>query len=783
MDILRTALADAYRRPETECVPPLIAEARMADSLVESARDLALSLVAPLRDKRVHDSSGVEGLIQEYSLSTDEGIALMCLAEALLRIPDAPTRDALIRDKISGADWAAHLGNSPSLLVNAATWALLVTGKMTATTSEGGLYSALTRLIGKGGEPLIRKGVDMAMRLMGEQFVTGQTIQDALANSRKMESRGFRYSYDCLGEAATTSADAERYYADYERAIHAIGQSAQRDGRPLGIYEGPGISVKLSALHPRYSRAQRDRVTSELIPRLKMLTVLARHYDIAINIDAEEADRLELSLQCLEALCFDPALEGWNGIGFVIQAYQKRCRFLVDWIIDLARRSRHRLMIRLVKGAYWDSEIKRAQIDGLDGFPVFTRKVYTDVSYLACARRLLTAPEAVFPQFATHNAHTLATIVKMAGENYYAGQYEFQCLHGMGEPLYEEVVGADKLNRPCRIYAPVGTHETLLAYLVRRLLENGANTSFVNRIADASIPIDELVVDPVAVAGAIRPVGAAHPRIALPSALFGATRRNSAGLDLSDDERLREVDERLGRNANLRHASGPQIDAPLEAETADAPPDSEPRRPPRPRRIGGVRLIGSGGHRLRAGCREPGRVEHHPGRRSRPPARDRGRPPGGASPRSHQPPGSGGRQIDSELGRRDSRGGGFPALLRGAGTRALRYRASKSSGPCGLYFTLEFSARDLPRTDRRRARCGQYRTRQARRGNPVDRPRSHSVAAPGRYSPGRSSMPARRRHRGSGAGHGSPDTGRDVHRLHRRCADDPGATVDATRPP
>ena len=285
------------------------------------------------------------------------------------------------------------------------------------------------------------------MRMMGEQFVTGQTIGEALANSRKHEGRGFRYSYDMLGEAATTAADAERYLRDYQQAIHAIGAASH--GR--GIYEGPGISIKLSALHPRYSRAQRGRVMTELLPRVLGLATLARHYDIGLNIDAEEADRLELSLDLLEALCVAPELAGWNGIGFVVQAYQKRAPFVLDFIVDLARRSNHRLMIRLVKGAYWDSEIKRAQVDGLEGFPVYTRKLYTDLSYLACARKLLKAPDAVFPQFATHNAQTLAAIHAMAGENFYQGQYEFQCLHGMGEPLYDEVVSRDELNRPCQI--------------------------------------------------------------------------------------------------------------------------------------------------------------------------------------------------------------------------------------------------------------------------------------------------------------------------------------------
>ncbi len=379
------------------------------------------------------------------------------------------------------------------------------------------MTQALTRMIGRGGEPLIRKGVDMAMRLMGEQFVCGQTIAEALANSRKWEARGFRYSYDMLGEAAMTADDAARYFSAYEQSIHAIGKAAA--GR--GIYEGPGISIKLSALHPRYARAQFERVTEELRPRLLALATLARRYDIGLNIDAEEADRLEISLDLLEALCFAPELAGWNGVGFVVQGYQKRAPYVIDFLVDLARRSRRRLMVRLVKGAYWDSEIKRAQVDGLEGFPVFTRKVYTDVSFLACARRLLAAPDAAFPQFATHNAATLAAIMQMAGANFYAGQYEFQCLHGMGEPLYEEVVGPGKLDRPCRIYAPVGTHETLLAYLVRRLLENGANTSFVNRIADAKFSTADLVADPVAVASEIVPLGAPHDKIRLPQDLFG----------------------------------------------------------------------------------------------------------------------------------------------------------------------------------------------------------------------------------------------------------------------
>ncbi len=549
--VLRAAITAAYRRPEEDCVPALIAHATLPEKQAAAARETAKNLVVKLRAKRTRGI--VETLLQEYALSSQEGVALMCLAEALLRIPDSATRDALIRDKIGAGNWQSHLGGSQSLFVNAATWGLLLTGKLAATNSEASLSSALTKLVARSGEPVVRGGVHIAMRLMGEQFVVGQSIAEALANSRKWEAKGFRYSYDMLGEAALTAEDAARYLRDYEQAIHAIGKAARRQG----IYEGPGISIKLSALHPRYARSQRERVMAELLPRLTDLAKLARSYDIGLNIDAEEADRLELSLDLLESLCFDPALEGWNGIGFVVQAYQKRAPFVLDYLIDLAHRSKHRLMVRLVKGAYWDSEIKRAQLDGLEGFPVFTCKVHTDVSYLACAKKLLAAPDAIFPQFATHNAHTVAAIHTMAGENFYRGQYEFQCLHGMGEPLYEDVVGPQYLNRPCRIYAPVGTHETLLAYLVRRLLENGANTSFVNKIADAKVSVDELTADPVSQARKIVPLGAAHEKIALPRAIFGEQRANSAGLDLSNEQRLGSLASAVLAGLAVQWQAGP----------------------------------------------------------------------------------------------------------------------------------------------------------------------------------------------------------------------------------
>jgi RHH-type proline utilization regulon transcriptional repressor/proline dehydrogenase/delta 1-pyrroline-5-carboxylate dehydrogenase len=561
---LRAAINAAYRQPEPECLPPLLQAVTLEPAQAEAARMLAKNLVETLR--RQKKSGGVEGLIHEYDLSSAEGVALMCLAEALLRIPDAATRDALIRDKIGGGDWRAHLGGSASLFVNAATWGLVIAGRLTMIPSETSLAAALTRLLAKGGEPLIRRGVDMAMRLMGEQFVTGQNINEALARSRKMEAKGFRYSYDMLGEAAMTAEDAARYLADYETAIHAIGKAAA--GR--GVLDGPGISIKLSALHPRYCRAERDRVMNELLPRVLKLVRLAHGYDIGLNIDAEEADRLDISLDLLEAICQDSEFDGWNGIGFVVQAYQKRAPFVLDWVIDLARRTGHRLMIRLVKGAYWDSEIKRAQVDGQDGFPVFTRKIYSDVSYLACAKKLLAAPDAVFPQFATHNAQTLASIAVLGGAEYHKGQYEFQCLHGMGEPLYEEVVGPQKLGRPCRIYAPVGTHETLLAYLVRRLLENGANSSFVNRIADPDVAVDELIADPVVLARAVSPPGAPHERITPPEALFPG-RKNSKSFDFSSESALADLAPALAESAVLEWRAGLAAGLPVQnpADTRD----------------------------------------------------------------------------------------------------------------------------------------------------------------------------------------------------------------------
>lgn len=534
----RDAITAAYRKPEPQAIADLLASHHISRQTRDNAQQLAAQLVSKVRAQR-KSASGVDALMQEFSLSSEEGLALMCLAEALLRIPDTATRNALIKDKLSRGDWKSHLHQSPSLFVNAAAWGLMLTGKLTAKTNDNSLTAALTRALGKGGEPLIRGGMNYAMRLLGKQFVTGQTIEEALANGKPRQEKGYLYSFDMLGEAAITADDATRYYNDYQHAIHAIGKHNPQAHNPRDVN---GISVKLSALFPRYSRAQHSRVLAELLPRLRELCRLAKHYQIGINIDAEEADRLELSLDLITALIQDPELQGFSGLGVVVQAYQKRCPYVIDYLIDIARAQQQTLMVRLVKGAYWDSEIKWTQLGGYSDYPVYTQKLHTDLSYLVCAEKLLNAQDVIFPQFATHNAHTLAMIYHMAGDK----AYEFQCLHGMGETLYDEVVGAENLQRRCRIYAPVGTHETLLAYLVRRLLENGANSSFVNQIVNEAISIDSLIADPITAAEHTQ--GAPHPLIPLPKALYG-TRENANGVDLSDEHQLATLEDALNQAA------------------------------------------------------------------------------------------------------------------------------------------------------------------------------------------------------------------------------------------
>jgi RHH-type proline utilization regulon transcriptional repressor/proline dehydrogenase/delta 1-pyrroline-5-carboxylate dehydrogenase len=560
---LEVEINTAWRRAETDCVQNLLDHSKISDEMNQRIHELAFDLAHTLRERKSGSGKAgiVQGLLQEFALSSQEGIALMCLAEALLRIPDMATRDLLIKDKINQGNWKEHVGQSNLMFVNAAAWGLMLTGKLMETPKQNSLSGTLTGLLARSGRGIIRKAVDVAMRMMGEQFVTGETIAEALQHAERLEEKGFRYSYDMLGEAALTDHDADRYMKDYTDAIHAIGQAS----KDKDVYDGPGISIKLSALHPRYQRAQVARMHEELYGKVFTLAKLARGYNIGLNIDAEESERLEISLEMLERLCFEPELKDWKGIGFVIQAYQKRCFYVVDYIVDLAKRSEKRLMIRLVKGAYWDSEIKKAQIEGMTDYPVFTRKVHTDLSYIACAKKLLAAPEQIYPQFATHNAQTLATIYEMANpEKYYVGQYEFQCLHGMGEPLYEQVVGEkqDKnLGVPCRIYAPVGNHETLLAYLVRRLLENGANTSFVNRIADKSLAIDDLIENPTQtiLSSAKREniVGQKHLSIPLPAELYGQLRANSKGLDLANDSALIHLNQTAQQFAKHQWSAAP----------------------------------------------------------------------------------------------------------------------------------------------------------------------------------------------------------------------------------
>ncbi|MFC7702819.1 bifunctional proline dehydrogenase/L-glutamate gamma-semialdehyde dehydrogenase PutA [Plastorhodobacter daqingensis] len=500
----------------------------------------------------------MEVFLAEYGLSTDEGIALMCLAEALLRVPDPLTMDALIEDKIAPSDWGRHLGRSASSLVNASTWALMLTGRVLddrGTGMAGHLRAAVRRL----GEPMIRAAVARAMKEMGRQFVLGETIEKALARARSEEARGFTYSYDMLGEAARTAEDAARYFRSYAQAISAISQAANQ----ADLRDNPGISVKLSALHPRYEVAKRDRVMAELVPRVRDLARMAKGARLGFNIDAEEADRLELSLEVIEAVLQDPELAGWDGFGIVVQAYGRRASAVIDWLHALATRLDRRIMVRLVKGAYWDTEIKRAQTLGLPGFPVFTRKAATDVSYIANARKLLGMTDRIYPQFATHNAHTVAAILDMATD---ITAFEFQRLHGMGERLHD-IVHTDRGTR-CRIYAPVGAHRDLLAYLVRRLLENGANSSFVNQIVDEAVPAEAVAACPFTEIEAARPL--ANPAIPAGDALFAPERRNSRGFDLTDAGDLARVEAARAAHHTATFTAAPLIAGPSAPQGPDA---------------------------------------------------------------------------------------------------------------------------------------------------------------------------------------------------------------------
>ncbi|MEN8841421.1 MAG: bifunctional proline dehydrogenase/L-glutamate gamma-semialdehyde dehydrogenase PutA [Octadecabacter sp.] len=525
---LRADIDTAYLHDEADAVKALVAAANLSDADRAAIAANGADLVRQIR--AASDPGLMEVFLAEYGLSTDEGIALMCLAEALLRVPDADTIDALIEDKIAPSDWGTHLGKSASSLVNASTWALMLTGRVLDDETPGitrHLRSAVKRL----GEPVIRTAVGRAMREMGRQFVLGEDITKAMKRAAGMEAIGFTYSYDMLGEAARTEKDAKHYHLAYSRAISAISDACTHDT----VSENPGISVKLSALHPRYEEAQRDRVMAELVPRLRSLAMLAKSAGQGFNVDAEEADRLSLSLDVIEAVVSDPALAGWDGFGVVVQAFGQRAGHVIDWLNDLAIRTDRKLMVRLVKGAYWDAEIKRAQVLGLDGFPVFTSKSHTDVSYITNARKLLGFTDRIYPQFATHNAHTVAAILHIADDrNIDTDKYEFQRLHGMGETLHKIVLKAN--NTRCRIYAPVGAHEDLLAYLVRRLLENGANSSFVNQIVDENVAPEVVAEDPFANIGDT-------PNLPKGPALFHPHRANAKGWDITHRSTLDVIDK------------------------------------------------------------------------------------------------------------------------------------------------------------------------------------------------------------------------------------------------
>lgn len=536
----RRELSRLYRLDEAECMQTLLAAAALSPSEIEAIKKLATQLVSQVRAKRVA-ATGLDAFLTQYQLSSQEGIALMCLAEALLRIPDSETADRLIQDKLMQGDWETHLGQSHSLFVNAATWGLMLTGRIIEVNpeEESKLKSTLKGLLTRSSQPAIRTAILQGMKILGKQFVMGRDIQEALERAKKAEAVGYRHSYDMLGEAAKTTEDAQRYFEAYRRAIMAIGESHQGQD----VVTAPGISVKLSALYPRYELSKHTAVLQCIVPRLLELAQLAKRYKIGLTVDAEEANRLDLSLDIIEAVYSHTDLDGYEGFGLAVQSYQKRAPAVIDWLASLVQKHGRRIMIRLIKGAYWDAEIKTTQEQGLDDYPVFTRKCNTDVSFIACARKILSYAKEFYPMFATHNAQTVATILTLAQDT----PFEFQCLHGMGRPLYDEIVPKDKFALPCRIYAPVGSHEDLLAYLVRRLLENGANSSFVNRIMDESIAINDIIADPLVKANQFH--SKRHPQIPKPKDLYGDKRQNSRGLDFSDPQLLAQLEAEINEVA------------------------------------------------------------------------------------------------------------------------------------------------------------------------------------------------------------------------------------------
>ncbi|MGH8428408.1 MAG: bifunctional proline dehydrogenase/L-glutamate gamma-semialdehyde dehydrogenase PutA [Gammaproteobacteria bacterium] len=568
---LRAAINREFLADEAACVERLIPEARFEPVAARRVRERARALVEVVRAK-TSELGGIEAFLQQYDLSSEEGIVLMCLAEALIRIPDAETADKLIRDKLASGSWSERLGQSRSLFVNASTWGLMLTGRLVRLDEgvENNPASFLARMAQRAGEPIVRAALRQAMRILGRQFVMGRTIREALGRAGESDNRIFRYSFDMLGEAALTEADAGRYHKAYSEAIIAIGHAR---GESADICAAHGISIKLSALYPRYEIARRRDALQALVPRLKSLAETAKSAGIGLTVDAEEAVRLDLSLDVIEAVYRDSALDGYEGFGLAVQAYQKRAPAVIDWLAALAEEIGRRIPVRLVKGAYWDTEIKYVQMEGLDGYPVFTRKVNTDVCYLACAKRMLAAGKRLYPQFATHNAYSIAALIEFAGDR---SGYEFQRLHGMGEALYAQVLGGAGKGINCRVYAPVGAHRELLPYLVRRLLENGANTSFVHRIGDARVPIEDIIGDPVTAAAANEIK--AHPKIPLPRDLYAPERKNSRGINRADLAALAELQRAMEAALAVRWRAAPIVGGAERSGRARTVPDPADNR-------------------------------------------------------------------------------------------------------------------------------------------------------------------------------------------------------------
>jgi RHH-type proline utilization regulon transcriptional repressor/proline dehydrogenase/delta 1-pyrroline-5-carboxylate dehydrogenase len=539
----REKIRAAYLADEAQCVSALLTEAALDESRAERVRTHARELVSEIRSRK---RRGLDAFLHEYALASEEGVVLMCLAEALLRIPDDATADRLIRSLISRGEWGSHLRSGASPLVNASTFGLMLTGRLVRALSHTEAAALVRRLAARLGEATVRVALKAAMGILASEFVLGETIEQALERA----SRDYRYSFDMLGEAAMTGADAERYYEAYIHAIRVVGKERARAEDP---FSAPGVSVKLSALHPRYEYAKRERVLRELGPRVLELAREARLGNVIMTLDAEEADRLEPSLDVFEQVYGSPALERWEGFGLAVQAYQKRAPHVIDWLAQLAQSRGRMIPIRLVKGAYWDSEVKRAQVAGLSGFPVFTRKAHTDVSYLACGRRILAHKNRFYPAFATHNAHTVAYFLELSKAS--GVDFEFQRLHGMGEALYAEVMAREGV--PCRVYAPVGSFDTLLAYLVRRLLENGANTSFVNRIGDLKLPVEKVAADPVRLLAGRE--AKPHPRIRFPRELYSPERVNSRGINLADPDSLSSLLQAMQSALNREWRAAPLV--------------------------------------------------------------------------------------------------------------------------------------------------------------------------------------------------------------------------------